>query len=206
MDKKCPSCGLEGIPHYVKVCDCGYDLETPTTEPLSDKKRSPTYLTQTESPPAGRTLHLTKTRSREMIIECPNCKYEGPGEKYKPGSGWIEFILWVFTFCIIGIIYTIWRLTNASYRCPGCGYNFVVKKGYSEIRDYVEINKISKIPEIKWSRKHKIGGGIFLVLIGIPIFIEAIQEDKRALGTIAICIFFSGIYLLWTNLTKEKET
>lgn len=197
MARRCPSCGLEGIPSYVKVCDCGYNLETPTMEPLSDKKRSSTY-------------------SRQMIIECPNCKYEGPGEYYKPGSGWIELVLWVFLFWtlfIIPTIYTVWRLTKASYRCPGCGYNFVVKKAIARseiIRDYTEINETSKdygkIPKITmtWSRVGWIILGIFLILIGVPMLTGAIEESKWILLIFAIGSLGVGVLILYINFVGKQ--
>lgn len=57
-------------------------------------------------------------------ITCPNCKYEGEGKKYTPGSIWIELFLWMMLI-VPGFIYSIWRLTARYVGCPRCKYKNV---------------------------------------------------------------------------------
>lgn len=65
-----------------------------------------------------------------MKLECPNCKFKGevPGKK-TPGSCALEIVLWLL-FLPVGIIYSIWRLTQRGYACPQCDNKNVVKKGF----------------------------------------------------------------------------
>lgn len=70
--------------------------------------------------------------SRAMIIHCPNCKYDGPAKFTTKGSFFVEVVLWLI-FIIPGFIYSVWRLTSAGYVCPQCGYNYIVKKGYTKL-------------------------------------------------------------------------
>lgn len=66
-----------------------------------------------------------------MNIQCPNCKYEGPGKYHTPGSSSVELVLWLF-FIIPGLIYGTWRGSNRKWICPRCDFQNVIKLG--EIR------------------------------------------------------------------------
>lgn len=67
-------------------------------------------------------------KMRKILINCPNCKYEGAGKYGVKGSFAIELILWL-CFIVPGLIYSIWRLTTKGMRCPQCGFEYVVTKG-----------------------------------------------------------------------------
>jgi len=52
---------------------------------------------------------------------CTGCGTVGEGKTATPGSLGIELVLW-FAFCIPGLLYSLWRLTNRQHNtCPACG-------------------------------------------------------------------------------------
>jgi hypothetical protein len=54
-----------------------------------------------------------------MMI-CKSCGTAQHGALALPGSGWIEFILWLC--CLVpGLIYSIWRRSKRSAACSACG-------------------------------------------------------------------------------------
>ena len=65
---------------------------------------------------------------RQIMIRCPNCKYEGRGEFKTKGSFAVEVILWLLLL-VPGLIYSVWRLSNKRWVCPQCNFNHVVKLG-----------------------------------------------------------------------------
>ncbi len=74
-------------------------------------------------------VYLTlRTKKTNMLISCPNCKYEGAGKHTTRGSFWIEIVLWL-CFIVPGLIYSIWRLTTKGYVCPKCDYRYVARVG-----------------------------------------------------------------------------
>lgn len=50
---------------------------------------------------------------------CTTCHHDAKAAK-RPGSIWIEIVLWLF-FIIPGVIYSIWRLASSAKVCPHCG-------------------------------------------------------------------------------------
>jgi hypothetical protein len=48
------------------------------------------------------------------------CGFYTRGLNAVKGSFWMELLLWLMFFPI-GIIYSIWRLTGRTTRCPKCG-------------------------------------------------------------------------------------
>lgn len=66
-------------------------------------------------------------RGRTYQITCPNCKYEGEAKKTARGSTVTEVILWI-CFLLPGLLYSTWRLTTRTVRCPQCGFEHVIKR------------------------------------------------------------------------------
>jgi len=50
---------------------------------------------------------------------CTDCEWVGEPPKLIRGSGWIEFVLYLF-YILPGIIYSIWRRPNMPV-CDACG-------------------------------------------------------------------------------------
>ena len=61
-------------------------------------------------------------------IQCPNCKYEGPGKHIMKGAVWLEIVLWLL-FIVPGFIYSVWRLTKQIWVCPECDFENIKKVG-----------------------------------------------------------------------------
>lgn len=57
---------------------------------------------------------------------CSNCDYIGKRKAIKPGSGAIEWFLWL-VLLFPGPIYSIWRILNKKYKCPHCGEEIMFK-------------------------------------------------------------------------------
>ena len=57
-------------------------------------------------------------------IQCPNCTYVGEPKRVTPGHFIIELILWLLFFPI-GLIYSIWRLSQKHNECPRCSFKHV---------------------------------------------------------------------------------
>lgn len=55
---------------------------------------------------------------REMF--CKSCGYSGKTESHTPGNLLIEIILWL-CFIVPGLIYSIWRISSRTAKCPQCG-------------------------------------------------------------------------------------
>lgn len=70
-------------------------------------------------------LSFILIRGRTYHITCPNCKYEGIAKKTVKGSIVTELILWIFI--LPGMLYSLWRLTTRTVRCPQCGFEYVKK-------------------------------------------------------------------------------
>lgn len=51
---------------------------------------------------------------------CKQCGTAHRGENVLPGSGWIEFVLYV-AYIFPGIIYSIWRRSTRRPTCAACG-------------------------------------------------------------------------------------
>jgi DNA-directed RNA polymerase subunit RPC12/RpoP len=62
-----------------------------------------------------------------MKIKCPNCGYEGKGEKKHRGSWLIALILLLF-YIIPGAIYIIWMYSEMKVNCPRCKFNYVIRE------------------------------------------------------------------------------
>jgi len=63
-----------------------------------------------------------------MKIKCLNCGFEGEAKRVRPGSLFLEIILWLFTI-IGGVIYSIIRSSGFKAKCPRCGNTkHVIKK------------------------------------------------------------------------------
>lgn len=65
-----------------------------------------------------------RAMSRKELV-CKDCGYIGMVSQTSRGSILIEIVLWL---CVIvpGLIYSIWRMSNKAYRCPGCsGWNMI---------------------------------------------------------------------------------
>lgn len=69
-------------------------------------------------------------REKMPLQHCMTC-----GNEFKPtpgtlrGSTLVEVVLWLFTFGVIGILYSIWRrlgVGKAKLACPACSSNSVV--------------------------------------------------------------------------------
>lgn len=103
-------------------------------------------------------------------IKCPNCGYEGEGERYRPGSFWIEVILWLLAI-VPGVIYSLWRLCSLRIRCPKCSYRYVIKEIFES--------------KPKWCLI-LISIFVLVLIIVISIGIIAIMEDINPKKTIII--------------------
>lgn|GEM_PF-941358 len=57
-------------------------------------------------------------------ICCPNCNFKGVVKKSMRGSSGVELLLWI-CFILPGMLYSTWRLTTSSVKCPQCGYEYV---------------------------------------------------------------------------------
>lgn len=110
-------------------------------------------------------------KPKKNWIKCPNCGYEGEGKKYTRGSFWIEIILWILGI-VLGLIYSLWRLSSRYIGCPKCGYRYIVKQS----------------PEAKSRKWLLIIGGLFVLIVIIAIVSGG--EKKEAItpsgGTITI--------------------
>ena len=62
-----------------------------------------------------------------MMIKCPNCKFRGEVQKKTPGHFCLEVILWL-VFFPVGVVYSVWRLTQTGYYCPRCDFKNVIKE------------------------------------------------------------------------------
>jgi len=61
-------------------------------------------------------------RASSICKQCGTAQY---GEHVLPGSGWIEFVLYV-VYIVPGIIYSIWRRSKKRPTCRACGSRDVV--------------------------------------------------------------------------------
>lgn len=65
-----------------------------------------------------------KNPTGALQYHCTNCSSYFAYPK-KKGSGWIELVLYLF-YIVPGIIYSIWRRSGNSNKCPHCGSTHVI--------------------------------------------------------------------------------
>lgn len=85
----------------------------------TDKKRT-----------AERAADKARAQANMPLQHCMTCGHEfRPAPGALRGSTVVEVILWLFTFGVIGILYSIWRrvgIGKAKLMCPSCSSNQVV--------------------------------------------------------------------------------
>jgi len=116
---ECPFCKNEIKEGAIKCQYCGEFLDGREKEEKKEKKES--------KKPYSQLVYY----SSNITIHCPNCDYEGVPEKVLKGNWFVGFIL--YRFCIIpGIIYSIWRRSGVTCKCPNCSNNMLeIKSGVS---------------------------------------------------------------------------
>lgn len=108
---ECPFCKNEIKGGAIKCQYCGEFLDGREKEEKKEKKESKKYS-------------QIVNYSNNITIHCPNCDYEGVPEKVLKGNWFIGFIL--YRFCIVpGIVYSIWRRSNNTCKCPNCSNNML---------------------------------------------------------------------------------
>lgn len=58
------------------------------------------------------------SKTKEYV--CVQCGFVGKPRKTAKGSILIELVLWLF-FILLGLIYSLWRLSSKYTACPKCG-------------------------------------------------------------------------------------
>lgn len=85
----------------------------------TDKKRT-----------AAREAEKARAQASMPLQHCMTCGHEfRPSPGALRGSTVVEVVLWLFTFGVIGILYSIWRrmgIGKAKLMCPSCSSNQVV--------------------------------------------------------------------------------
>lgn len=62
-----------------------------------------------------------------MSMICEHCGHEGEPVVKKPGSTWIQVVLFVLGLLTFGVVlivwagYAIWRIVKTEPTCPSCG-------------------------------------------------------------------------------------
>lgn len=108
---ECPFCKNEIKEGAIKCQFCWEFLDGREKEEKKEKKESKKYS-------------QIVNYSNNITIHCPNCDYEGSPEKVLKGNWFIGFIL--YRFCIVpGIVYSIWRRSNNTCKCPNCSNNML---------------------------------------------------------------------------------
>lgn len=111
---KCPYC-MEEILEWAKKCKhCGEFLDGRNNE--KEEKEQ-------EKKSRNRYSQLVYY-SNNITIHCPNCDYEGVPEKVLKGNWFIWFLLYWFMI-IPGIVYSIWRRSGVTCKCPNCSNNML---------------------------------------------------------------------------------
>lgn len=65
-------------------------------------------------------------------IKCPQCEYQGVGERRRKGYLTLEIFLYLWFF-FPGIFYTIWRSSNKIIRCPSCKWEHVRQISHASV-------------------------------------------------------------------------
>ncbi len=66
-----------------------------------------------------------------MNYLCKHCGDTTSGKSVKPGSGWIELILWL-TYIFPGVLYSIWRISNTRLVCNICGAGNLIPENFAK--------------------------------------------------------------------------
>jgi len=54
-------------------------------------------------------------------LKCQNCGEKNEVQLQRQGTLGVEIAVWVFTVCILGWVYSIWRYMGKVAICPNCG-------------------------------------------------------------------------------------
>lgn len=88
------------------------------------------YLATDRKRSAKRRIAQAEAQAQMPLQHCMTC-----GNEFRPtpgamrGSTLVEVVLWLFTFGVLGILYSIWRrmaIGKAKLMCPACSSNLVV--------------------------------------------------------------------------------
>lgn len=136
---------------------------------------------------------------KRMLINCPNCNFEGPIKKIIRGNFRMEVILWCLVI-IPGLIYSFWRLSGGKeYICPQCTYNHVIRKGMIKVETSKTIKILRFIIII-----------ILLFLLG-GVSTRAIftkqnkSENKTFVIILSTCSFLLGGFLIYRKTKNPRK-
>lgn len=117
--------------------------------------------------------------SSNIKVHCPNCDYEGVPEKVLKGNWFIGFILYRFAI-IPGIIYSIWRRSGITCKCPNCSNNMLeITSGVSPTSP--NQNQTKKMGCRSWGLI--IFAAIFLLWVLVSSITDNLVEKEKVVNT-----------------------